>query len=286
MWIAVLILAAHYGVRGLVAALGVCVPALALASLAVGEDVAWMLERSTDTSEIVAFAGAVTVAWVAGGHFHRKRALSAALATRSAEAAEVQAAFGELRCVADALARRADRRQLSVTYLRSIAERIDRGDAKSGADAALELALGWTGARVGSIMVRDGANLKLFAHRGVWSADRLLPPDLFQDRTAERACSLGRPVTSAALDGVGEIESDLAVPIMGPEGDVLGVLAVRGLPFDMELAPIERHDQTIHELVAIAKWVSSSLGEVDPVPAKPQGRLVRKSERLDGFDVA
>lgn len=285
MWIAVLVLSAHYGVTGLIAAVATSIVALTLASVVVGEPLDWLAARAGDSSEILAFIGAVTVAWVVGGHVQSKRGLSTTVATRTALAAEAQAAFGELQHVADALARRADQAQLSVSYLRSIAERIDLAEPVTSADAAIELALGRIGARVGTIFIHDGSNLRLFAHRGVWSADRLLPPDLFHDRTAEQAFALAATTTSAKLHDIGEVDSDVAVPITGRDGKLLGVLAVRGLTFDLQSATVQRHDQTIQELTAIARWVSRSIGALERGPTqRPQtdySFLFRAGERRD-----
>jgi hypothetical protein len=261
LWIATLVLAARYGVHGLIASLTANVLSLALASVLVGQGVGWIGARAQSASELLAFVGAVAVAWVAGGHERRKASLAAAAAAAAAEASEAQAGFAELRTITDALGQRADRAEVSISFLRDIAARLESDDAEAGASAAMELAIGRLGARAGVVLLHDGARLRSFAHQGTWSVDAASPPDLFQDRTAQRAFELGRVVTGLDVDSVGPLDSDMAAPILRADGTAVGVLAVRGVAFEV-LVPA-----AMRELSAIARWASRSVGGLAPVEA-------------------
>jgi hypothetical protein len=267
LWIAVLVLAAQHGIRGLVSGLLASIVALSTASLIVGEGLSWLAVRASDSSELVTFAGAIAVAWVSGGHNRRKLGLAADHQDAVARADAAHGSFNDLRAVAEGLTRRIDSAQLSISYLRSLAERIEGKDVLVSADAAIELAMSRIGARVGAVLVPDGSRLRVLAHRGTWSADSAIPPDVFQDRTAELAFAQRRPMTAYELGTVQALDSDLAMPIPGKDGNVCGVFVVRGLSYDLQLASVEQHQAALADLAAIARWISSSLDKRTAAPA-------------------
>jgi hypothetical protein len=267
LWIAVLVIAAQYGVRGLIASLTACIGALALGSIFVGESLHWLVARASDGSELVAFAGAIAVAWVSNGHARRKAALAQINDDTAARADEAETSFNDLRTVADGLVRQIDRAQLSISYLRSLAERIDGADPLVSADAAIELAMSRIGARVGAVLIHDGTRLRVLAHRGTWSANSAVPPDVFQDRTADQAFAQRRPLTALELGTVNELDSDIAAPIPGKDGKVAGVFVIRGLNFDLELASMEQYQAALADLSAVARWISRSVDSHTATPA-------------------
>jgi hypothetical protein len=264
LWLAVLVLAARYGMTGLIAGLATSVVSLAIVSLVVHQGLGWLAARAQSPSELVVFAGAVAVAWVAGGHERRKATLAAAAADSAAQAAEARAGFAELRAIADALGQKADRAEVSISFLRSIAARLESDEAAEGAMAALELAIGRLGARAGVVLLHEDGRLKAFAHQGAWSAESASPPELFVDRTAQRALELGRAVSSQDVDGASPLDSDLAAPILRADGTSVGVLALRGVGFEM-LVP-----SALREVAAIARWSARSLGDLG-LPSEPEG---------------
>ena len=272
LWIAVLVLASQHGVRGLVAGLAACVTALSVASLIVGEGLHWLAMRASDSTELVTFAGAIAVAWVSNSHQRRKQSLAADHQDAVSRANAAHGSFNDLRVVAEGLTRRIDAAQLSISYLRSLAERIEGSDPLVSADAALELAMSRIGARVGAVLVSDGSRLRVFAHRGTWSADSAVPPDVFQDRTAEHAFVQRRPMTALELGTIQPLDSDLAMPIPGKDGTICGVFVVRGLAFDLELAPVEQYQAALADLTAIARWISKSIDSRTAAPASAAAR--------------
>jgi len=76
-WIAVLLLAAHYGSMGLFLALGLCVAALSAASLALGNSLDGLAARASNASDLFALAAAILIAWLG----FRVRGRGAATAT-------------------------------------------------------------------------------------------------------------------------------------------------------------------------------------------------------------
>lgn len=267
LWIAVLVLAAQYGVRGLIASLSATVAALTIASIFVGESLSWLVVRASDGPELVAFAGAIAVAWVSNAHARRKAALAQINDEAAARADEAETSFNDLRSVADGLVRQIDRAQLSISYLRSLAERIEGADPLVSADAAIELAMSRIGARVGAVLIHDGSRLRVLAHRGTWSADSAVPPDVFQDRTAEHALAQRRPMTALELGSINELDSDIAAPIPGKDGKACGVFVIRGLSFDLELASMEQYQSALADLAAVARWISRSVDSHTAAPA-------------------
>ena len=275
-WIAVLVLATQYGIRGMIASLSASIVGLSVAAVAVGEGLGWVGSLSNG-GELVAFSGAIMVAFIAEGHGRRKAQLAAASKSSAARADEAQSSFDKLCTVADGLVQRLDRAQLSISYLRSLAESLESGNPDVVADAAIELAVARVGGRAGAILLHDGARLRLFAHRGVWSSASAVPPNVFQDKCAERAFNQRRPVTSLELEAINELDADLAAPIPGRDGKPCGVLVIRGLDTNLELAGAEQHDGLLAEVSAVARWGSRTLSEV--VLARPSATNILKPTR-------
>lgn len=275
-WIAVLVLATQYGIRGMIASLSASIIALSIAALAVGEGLGWIGSLSSG-GELVAFSGAITVAWIAEGHGRRKAQLAAASRSSAARADEAQASFDKLCTVADGLVQRLDRAEISISYLRSLAEGLQSEDPYVVADAAIELAVARVGGRAGAVLLYDGARLRLYAHRGVWSSASAVPPNVFQDKCADRAFQQRRPVTSLELDAIHELDADLAAPIPGRDGKPCGVLVIRGLDTNLELAGAEQHDGLLAEVSAVARWGSRTLAEV--VLPRPSATNILKPTR-------
>ena len=111
-------------------------------------------------------------------------------------------------------------------------------------------------ARAAVLQLWDGTRLRTLASQGAWSKETLFPPDLYHDRTAYQALERKRPMRATEIDGVSQKDSDLAAPILDPSGEVLGVLAVRGIPYAALSGVI------LHELSIIAQWSAKPIAEL------------------------
>lgn len=248
IWLAVLVVSARYGSRGLSVCLPLSWAALILACLAVRISPAEVLARTASGSDLGALIGVVLVAAVASIHERRHEVTQSTLDTLKVRCAADRAAVKELREAAVVLRTRADRLETSLTFLREIATRLEGNDAMAAAHAALELAVARTGARAGTaqVVLRDGS-CKAVAAVGTWAPDAPVA-DLSRDQTVLTALRNGRPTRAFDLSEVSAADSDLAAPILDARGQVAGVLALRGV----------RHGGAnavaLHDLALVAAW--------------------------------
>ena len=284
IWLAVALLAARYGGRGLVAALPLAWVALALGGFATAHlGPVTVAARLSSGADLAALAGVMLLAWVGSVHERRHARMADELGALRARAAGDQAAIAELRRAAVVLRSRADRLDCSLTFLRDAARRLDDSDPTAAAHAAMELALARLGARGAVIeLARAGAGggeLELFASAGI------LTP-VAADRTVAAAMRAGRPMRAVDLNDAGPGDTDLAAPILDERAGVVGVLAVRGVPAggasvaalrDLETIaawvaqPLARARRTIRDGASAA--AAATAGDVRDAPARSISRI-------------
>jgi hypothetical protein len=246
VWLVVLALAARYGVRGLVASVPVAWGALALLAGTWRTAPALVLKVLATPSELGALAGALIVGWIASVHERQALQLEEKLQTVTARAGRDAAALGELRQAALALRARNDRLDLSLTFLRDVARRIESGDRAAAAEAALSLVVARLGARAAAVEVpsSDARPLATIAAAGAWHA---AADGDAGDATAAEALRSGRPVRAVELTGAGPTDSDLAAPIVR-DGVPLGVVVVRGVS--------RMGAAALRDLAVVAEWLA------------------------------
>lgn len=250
MWLPVIVLSARYAHRGLFPALALTVGGLLLTGLAMGESIEGFSVRSQNASDLLALATAVLVAWIAMLHEGRiERAVR-----RLSDATEAQKQSDEhvraLHASLGYLRSRHDRLDVSISLWRSLASRLERGDATGAARAVLELCEIRTGCSGALVQVRDGNKLTTIASRGGWVA--AVPHELSADATI-RAAVASRKVTPAS-PGATEADCDVAVPVTDEDGAfVMGVIALRGIPTSCLRAA------ELRDLAIIAGWLAPAL---------------------------
>jgi hypothetical protein len=250
-WLAIIVVAARYGPRGLFPALGLTWGMLILLSLALGGSLEGLAVRARGTSDLLALVASILVTWIAMLHESRM----ARAIRRLGEATEAQLqAEKTMRALHDSLSylrARHDRIDASLSLWRDLAARLERGDSVEAAKAVLELCAIRAGAAAGVVQLRDGNRLSTLAWRGQWSTGSARPSDISGDCTV-RAAILSRRVTPAS-DGATEADSDVAVPVLDDGGTVVGVIALRGVSPGSLRAP------DMHDLVVIAQWLAPAL---------------------------
>jgi hypothetical protein len=218
LWAVALIVAVRYGLRGVAVALPAVLAPLALAT-------PWLWAR-WPPAEVTALALVVLASWIAEAHQAERRLLARErheLRTRLGQQDQLVAELAES---AVALRGRVDRVQVSLTFLRAVAERLEGGDALAAAQAALELAT----ARIES----QGGVVR------VWRDGRLEP--------------------LASLGDCDSSDSDLLAPIYDADGTALAVIALHGV------APSARTTWAARELALIADWCREPLRAATRVP--------------------
>jgi len=294
-WAAVILLSARYGSRGFGFALVALWGTLALTAIATGLALGPLLAvAGKSLPDLTALAVSVLVAWISSAHERRIADLSARaaeLAQKSAGDDTIVAALGD---AAMALRARADRLDHSLTFIRDVAARLEGGDPLVCAHAALELAIARTGSRAGVVQLVDArGRLRTVASLGAWTLLRARPPDLLLDRTIKAAFESAAPVRAIDLPHVADVadvadvaeagcdQSDVATPITDDAGEVLGVLALRGVPADSLCHAL------VHDIGLIARWCAKTNGSRDlaidqttpatgepdrrPAPPRPEG---------------
>jgi hypothetical protein len=261
-WLVVLMLAARYGNLGFLAgALAVALAAV-LAPLCAGEALDSLARRASSTGDIGAAIAAVLVGWVASSHHKRTRAMVSQLAAATGRARDAEEAVTRVTEAAIALRSRADRTESSLAFLSDIADRMQNASPCDRAEAALQLALARTGARAGVVQVADNGRLRTLASRGAWSLDSLQPPTVHRDRTAYAAVEQGRAIRAVDVGEVRIDDSDLAAPLVGRDGRVIGMIALRGVPYAVI------RTTSLSDLSTVAHWLSRVLpNEIDAGPA-------------------
>ncbi|MDZ4694739.1 MAG: hypothetical protein SGI86_06280 [Deltaproteobacteria bacterium] len=257
-WAAVLLLAARYGSRGLVSALLAVSAILILGSL-FGLNVGDLLSVIASGSDLGAMTVSVLVAWVASVHESRSEALLGKLAELESRCANDNVVVPQLRAAAVALRARADRLHHSVSFLRAASVRLEGSDAVSGACAALELAIGRTGARGGVVQVAEQEILRTIAASGMigetvgLSAGRAAGSENHRDGTAYAAFLSGKPMRAIDLPSIAPNDSDMAVPITSSQGNIIGIIALCGVPLD------SLGNALLNDLMLIATWCSKPI---------------------------
>jgi len=255
VWLAVAVVAARYGSRGLGVALPLSWGALGLAALALRIPPVAVLARTVSGGDLGALIGVVLVGAVATIHERRHDILLSTVETLKERCAGDRAAVKELREVAVVLRARADRLETSLAFLRDIAGRLEGGDPAAAAQAALELALARTGARAGTAQLVQHGRLKALASVGTWAPDATAS-DLASDQTVAMVLRNRRPTRAFDLSDVRATDSDLAAPILDSRGDVCGVLALRGVPHG------GASGVSLHDLALIAAWCGKAFAPV------------------------
>ena len=258
IWMAVLLVSARYGTRGLFLSLPLGAGIVAGTAQFLGQ-MPVLEQRLDGSADLLALVGVVLVAWVASTHENRRGELTAELETvRNRSLADRKAAL-EMKDMLIALRSRADRMHLSLTFLRNVAQRLEGGDPEEAAAAALTLAMTCLEARAGVIRIRStirggtGEVIPgLVSAHGPWNRDGATPT-LDGDRVVETALGTGQPVNAANVDGVCVGDADMAVPLLDPQGKPFGVLAIRGLPYRAAGAT------ALRDLAVIGEWLASAL---------------------------
>lgn len=270
-WVIALVLAARYGVRGLVGVPAV-IAGVSLAELLVGHiDIALVsqLEAPSGLGTLIATA---VIAWVGGLHEARKALLESRLRDADARATKAERDVADLAEAALVLRDRSDRALSSLTFLADIAIEIDSETPARSGQAALELAIARTGARGGIVQIVDGNRLRTIVSRGAWSHDQVAAPSLFRDRVALAALDRKSSIAAHEIGDARVEDSDLAAPLVGEDGVVHGVLALRGLAYPAIVATARE------DLVAIARWAGRSFARSHR-DAGPAAQAERRSAR-------
>jgi hypothetical protein len=260
VWIAVLLVAARYGTRGLSLALPISAAALAATARLLGQMPA-LEQRLAGSADLLALVAAVLVAWVASTHENRCRQLASDLEAAKNRSLGDRKTAGEMRDMLVALRSRADRMNLSLTFLRNVAQRLEGRDPEEAAAAALALAMTCLEARAGVIKLsrpmRGGAQNDdimpgLLSYAGPWNG-KGSAPTLEGDHVVEAALGTGEPVNASDLGGVCLGDADMAAPLLDRQGRPFGVLAVRGLPHRAAGA------MALRDLTVVSEWLANVL---------------------------
>jgi hypothetical protein len=251
-WLVVLILAARYGIRGLCAGTVFAAAAVALASLCAGSGLAALAARGSSRDDLGAAAAGLMVAWVADSQQRRNAALVAQAAALDQRARDAAASIVQLTEAALVLRSRADRTENSLAFLHGIAVRMESAAPYDKAEAALELALVRTGARAGLVQIVDSARLCTLASMGIWNLDALAP-SVHHDHTAYTALEQRRAVQARELADAQVGDSDMAAPLLSPDGRVVGIVALRGVPF------AATNTSALSDLEIVASWLARAL---------------------------
>ena len=257
-WAAVILVSARYGSRGFGLALFAVWGTLTLTALAMGVSLGPLLSAAGNSvPDLIALVLSILVAWIASAHERRIDDLSVRGVELAQKSTGDDAIVAELQGAAMALRARADRVDHSVTFMRDVAARLEGGDPLLGSQAALELAIARTGSRAGVVqLVDERGRLRTVASLGAWTLLRARPPDVVLDRTIKAAFESGASVRAvdflAELAEAGRDKSDVAMPITDEAGEVLGILALRGVP------PDSLSHALVHDLGLIARWCAKA----------------------------
>jgi hypothetical protein len=250
IWLAVALMAARYGTRGLAAGL-ICGWSLTVAAaMALRVPLSAVEARLASGPELGALLGVILIGWVASIHERRARELGMAVAALEECCASDAAALAALRSTAVVLRARADRLDTSLTFLRDAAARLEGDDSSAAAQAALDLATARLGARLGWVALADGERLTSVASTGPWAP---LPAPR-SDRTVATALRSRRPARALDLSDGTAADSDLAAPILaGDDRRLIGLIILRGVPQGGASAA------ALHDLALIASWCTRAL---------------------------
>jgi polysaccharide biosynthesis protein PelD len=259
VWLAVLIVAARYGGRGLTLAVPLAWGALALAAAGLRVSPGAVMQRLSSGADLGALVAAVLVSWIGSGHERRQAAVAWELASVRKRGEADQRALSELRRTALSLRARADRLDTSLTFLRDVSARLGGDDADRAAQAALDLVMARLGARAAVVEMLGKDGLSPLASAGVWAPGGTsseageAPPGAAGDRTVAAAMRARQAIRAVDLQDGGPADSDLAAPIIDPRGELVGVLAVRGVP-QGGVSP-----GALRDVAIIAAWMAAAV---------------------------
>jgi hypothetical protein len=262
-WLAVLLLSARYGTRGLFWSLLMTWGSLLVVSALWGNSLEGAIVRARSPSDLLALSGAILVAWIAMRHDGGR----ATAARQLADAKEREDRANEtLEALHDSLTymrSRHDRLQASVTFWRDVAGRLERGDPREAAAAALELCAARCGAETAVVKRWDGTRLSVLTVYGLRGTSAGGLQDISDDRTARAALAAGEPVLAADIGGARGDDSALVVPIFDQRRDVvLGIIALRGGP------PSGLRRADVRDVVAVASWLAPALARAVEEPRR------------------
>jgi hypothetical protein len=246
LWIPVLVFAARYGVRGLFMSVAIAAAGLATACIVEHGVVTGAVARGSNPYDVVALVASTLVAWTAMirdarlAHSSQERDELAHRLDNSEETARA------LREVVGVLRDRLDRIDLSISMWRAIAARLDHGTLSDAAAAALELAAIRTGAATGVVLLEVGGRLETIATYGHASGSG----DFSRDRTVCHAYGNRRAALRGHVRGATIEDMEVAVPITGHEGSVVGVLAMRDTP------PARLRAAEVRDVQVVATWLA------------------------------
>lgn len=243
-WAIALLLAARYGARALW-----IVPLLWVGIAGVdamtGHAGTAAIDRMAHGGDLLALIGVSLAAAVGTAHERRKLALAQRVAELDARAGAAEVAVENLARTAAALTEHRDRSATSLAFLADVATRLHGPYPAEAAEAALELALARTGARAGSVYLIDREGVaRLLVSRG-----NVRRPD----RTADEAVERRAVVFADEVPDVRPDDSDVATPIQDDSGEVVGVLALRGVPYAQLASTVAS------ELSGVARWSAPAL---------------------------
>jgi hypothetical protein len=159
---------------------------------------------------------------------------------------------------------------LSLTFLRNTAERLEGGDPEQAASAALAVAMTCLDARAGVVMLvgpdrptTPGTKVvilpSILSWGGLWNGDGS-GPTLAGDHVVAAALESRRPTRATAVDGAALGDADMAVPLLSGRGKPFGVLAVRGFPY--RAAGM----MALRDLAVASDWLATVLSHPDRTP--------------------
>lgn len=260
-WLAVLVLAARYGVRGLLCSMiAICVAFVAV-DVVLGGSLAGLAVRTTRTTDMLALGGGIGVAWIAMSRERRMAVLQDQLTAerdgRRQTDETVDALYESLRYMRDRL----DRIDVSISMWRDVAARLERGDPLVAARAAVELCAVRAGATAGVIQRWDHPEREVIVWYGQWTPESPRPRDLTADATIRAAMGAHAPIRITEAPCAGEMDADVAVPIIDEDDDsMLGVIALRGI------VPERLRAADLRDLAMIAAWLAPNLARFSKKP--------------------
>lgn len=273
-WTIVILLAARHGGRGFGFGLFAGAGALGLTALALGIGLVPLLTAvSNSIPDLLALLVSMLVACIASARERRIGNLAIREAELAKQTQHDTATISVLRDAAVALRARADRLDHCLTFLREVAARLEGDDPEQGAQAALDLALGRTGASAGVVVLPEGERLRTLAALGSWTTPSGAPADPDHDRTIEAALVNAAPVRAVDLPDARPEDAEVATPIVDDHGQVVGVMALRGVPEDSLRYAL------VHDLDLIARWCAKPIGHL---PASEDREQVTPEELSAG----
>lgn len=249
-WLAVLVIAARYGTRGLLIALPVGAGVLTLVAWLLHRD-ALLVSRMETGADLAGMGGAVLVGWIASLQERRLSDLAARLRQAHRRTATDADLLRELQEALLSMRARTDRLEVSLSFLRDVSERLLGHDAQTAAQAALELAVARTGARAAVVELRD-ASTEVEASTGSWTDDGSAA-NVAEDQTIAQALRTRRSVRAIDLREPRSTDADIAAPLLNSDGQAIGFIAVRGVPYaGASLA-------TLRDLAIISDWLATAV---------------------------